>query len=200
VTCIVGLKHNGRVYLGGDSCITYGWDEKRVLAVPKVVRWNDFLLGSCGDHRMSQLVEYDLKIERQLAGQNDLHYLVTVFASGMRKLLKEQGYSEIENNKESASGQYLVGYRGELYRIGPDFSAVNHADTFDAIGVGAAYALGALATLENSDLSPKKKIKLALRAATRFSNGVDDRYTIISEKAKKQSKVQKNDKNQPERG
>lgn len=185
MTCIVGLKHKGRVYLGADSCATRGWDEIHTLVSPKVVRWKDFIVGGCGDFRKLQLVQYGLQIEPQHSEQDDMHYLVTVFVEGIRKLLKEQGISEIENNKESADGAFLVGYRGELYFIGSDFAVTNQIDPYDAIGSGSSYALGALSVLEKSDLSPKKKIRLALQAATRFSNGVDGNYIIISEKAKK---------------
>ncbi len=185
MTCIVGLKHKGRVYLGGDSRATRGWDEVHSLALPKVIRWGDFLIGSCGDYRKLQLVQYSLQPSNQRIEQSDLHYIVTGFAEEARKVFKEQGLSEIENNKESASGAFLVGYRGELYFVGADFAVGVERDSFDAIGSGASYALGALSVLEDVDLSPKKKIKLALQAATRFSNGVDGNYTIIAEKTKK---------------
>jgi ATP-dependent protease HslVU (ClpYQ) peptidase subunit len=106
-----------------------------------------------------------------------------VVAEAMRDLLKARGYAKIESNQERSETAFLVGYRGNLYRFGVDYSVVQHIEPFDAIGSGYAFALGALEALKGVDMKPKARIRAALRIATRYANGVDDNYVIMRVKA-----------------
>lgn len=51
MTCIVGLEHNGRVYIGADSAGVSGWD-LTVRADKKVFRNGSFLFGFTDSFRM----------------------------------------------------------------------------------------------------------------------------------------------------
>jgi hypothetical protein len=51
-----------------------------------------------------------------------------------------------------------------------------------ACGNGEAFALGSLMTTENTNLSPYKRIRLALQAASKFVIGVEPPFYIINTK------------------
>ena len=185
MTCIVGLIDHGRVYLGGDSCASIGWQEKYQLntTTPKVYRLGQMIIGSAGDFRALQLVAHCIDLPVQTEGQTDHAYMIAVLSTKIRDLLKGSGQTRTEDSKESTDTEFLVGYHGNLYRIGPDFSVIQRPEVFDAIGSGGPFALGALEALKDVDMKPKARIKAALSIAARFASGVDEHVVILKEGA-----------------
>lgn len=168
MTCVIGVVHDERVYIGVDSASVQGW-VRRTTNLRKVFRRGPFLIGYTTSFRMGQLLEHHLEVPRQQDGEADMTYMVTKFVENARALLKDKGFSKIESNAETG-GQFLVGYRGKLYSIQNDFQVGEMSDGLDAIGSGGDFALGAMKALE--DLPPKRRIKKALQIAEHFNMGV----------------------------
>ena len=61
MTCIVGLVHEGVVYIGGDSAGVGGMS-LTVRADEKVFQNGEFLMGFTTSFRMGQLLRYSLKL------------------------------------------------------------------------------------------------------------------------------------------
>ena len=175
MTCIAGIEHNGRVYLCGDSAASSGWDIQ-VVAMPKVFRVNQFVIGCTTSFRMMQLLQYKLFVKQQ-EQESDYAYMVSVVAETIRALLKGHGYSQVENNREEG-GYFLIGYHGYLYQISCDFSVLRYTDGFAAVGCGKNFALGALAILNKSN--PEKALMQALEVAAHFSNGVCEPFHCVA--------------------
>jgi len=175
MTCIVGLIDSNKVYIGGDSAAAANWDMLKT-AQPKVFRLGELLIGYTSSFRMGQLLQYELGIPPQAEDQDDYAYLVTALVEQARALFAEKGYLFTENGREKG-GEFLVGYRGKLYVVQGDFSVMAYQDTFAAVGCGAAYAMGALQV--TGELPPKKRLKLALKVAAHFSNGVSGPFHIL---------------------
>ena len=167
MTCIVGIEHEGAVYMGGDSAASSGWDI-RTETGPKVFIVGEFIIGYTSSFRMGQLLQYQLSVKPR-EQMSDRAYMITVFAEAVRTLLKEHGYARVDNNEETG-GIFLVGYHGHLYRVQDDFAVLQSADGFDAVGCGMSYALGALRVLDKAD--PQDVLTKALETAEYFSNGV----------------------------
>lgn len=161
MTCVIGLVHKKRVYIGADSAAV-GSRFIRTTNLPKVFQTGPFLIGYSGSFRMGQVLEHHLEVPTQGEQESDMSYMVTHFIEGVRSLLKSKAVSAVERNKESG-GQFLVGYRGRLYSINSDFHVGDMSDGFDAIGSGAVVALGAMRALE--DLPPRERIQRALEIA-----------------------------------
>lgn len=178
MTCIVGLETPDGVWMGGDSAAAEGWNiyTSRLL---KVFRRGQFLIGYTTSFRMGQLLQYRLSVEPQARGQTDLEYMATTFVDAVRDCLKSGGFAKVEN-EQWEGGQFLVGYRTELYIVDSDFQVNSSDDTYTAIGCGANVALGALWTgmWFNERLDPEQRIKKALEAAGHFSNGVREPYFV----------------------
>lgn len=183
MTCIIGLEHDGKVYIGGDSQSSGGWD-KGIAVSPKVFRRGDFLIGYTDSWRMGQILQYHLSVRPPLEGETDDAYMVIAFIEAVRDCLRQYGYMRIDSNTETG-GQFLVGYKAKLYRIDADFQVLRFAEDMSAVGCGAAYALGALMALTRSiftvgkPFDPVEVIGTALSVAQRFSNGVGDPFTIL---------------------
>ena len=98
MTCIVGVEHNRRVYMGGDSAAVAGWDISQT-AERKVFMVGDFIIGYTTSFRMGQLLEYELRLP-EYDGPPNMGYMVTRFVPAVRACLKDGGFTKVENNRE----------------------------------------------------------------------------------------------------
>ena len=57
MTCIVAIKHDNEIWMGGDSA-AFRDDERTNRADEKVFKNGDFLLGYSGSFRVGQLIRY----------------------------------------------------------------------------------------------------------------------------------------------
>lgn len=178
MTCIIGLEHDGKVYIGGDAA---GSDGSRIVTMvePKVFRRGRFLIGYTTSFRMGQLLEHTLKppawSERDWAG--NLHgFMVARFIPAVRACLAEGGFLKTSEDVIKG-GTFLVGYRGRLFAVESDMQVGRVADGFYAVGSGSDIALGSMHTTRDV-LDPRRRITLALEAAEHFATGVAGPFTI----------------------
>lgn len=178
MTCIIGIEYDGKVYIGGDSLVTQGWD-CGVVSGQKVFRLGDFLIGCSGSVRMQNAVQYQLDIRVQSDDETDEHYILTGLIETMRQRLKDNAISTNENGAEETDGALLVGYHGKLYEVGIDYSIMRFQRGYDAIGAGGDFALGALTVLKESEVfQPIEALIQALTISGRFSNTVAAPYYV----------------------
>uniref|UniRef100_UPI003F49A2CE hypothetical protein n=1 Tax=Streptosporangium sp. CA-235898 TaxID=3240073 RepID=UPI003F49A2CE len=186
MTVIAGLVHDGRVYMGGDSAGCAGW-ELTVRRDPKVFEVGPYLIGFTTSFRMGQLLRFSFTpptLPYDLDHDGLTKLMVTEFIDGIRATFKDGGYARKDSEQESG-GKFLVGVRGRLFEIGPDYQVGEPADSYAAVGCGAQVALGALHamntmdTMDDNSIRPMDRIHHALYAAERFSNGVRAPFTVI---------------------
>lgn len=169
---------------------------------------NESLIGFAGSFRMGQLlmtaeglfdepvikedVEEEKEVEENtedLLGKSEVKYervkevnletMIDVFIPNTANLLLEGGFAtQGENGLEG--GIFLIANKDKLYRIDCDFHVGELIDDYVAIGSGEAFALGALEALKSSKMSIPKKIEKALRAATKYSTGVEPPFIIMN--------------------
>lgn len=180
MTCIVGLEHKGKVYMGGDSAGVAGYSIS-IRTDEKVFTNGPFIMGFTGSFRIGQLLRYSFRPPRHLASKSDMSYLVTDFVDAVRKCYKSKGTMRKNGEVESFQGPFLLGYRGLLYYVGSDFQIGKVADGFDCVGCGAELASGAMyATSMLSSMPPVNRIELALQASAHFNAGVRGPFKVIS--------------------
>jgi ATP-dependent protease HslVU (ClpYQ) peptidase subunit len=182
MTCIVGLEHEGVVYVGGDSAgvdvgslaICGRADEKVFLTDSE-----EFIMGFCGSFRIGQLLRYALIPPDQPSKKDDMGYMVTDFIDAVRTMQKEKGSMQKENELEEHDAAFLVGYKGKLYVIESDFQVGRPIENYAAVGCGAQIALGAMYATRESTMTPEERITLALQAAVEYSAGVRPPFHIL---------------------
>lgn len=175
MTCIVGLSIDGKVYIGGDSMMSSG-HLRHTMDGKKVFRVGAFLIGTAGSMREANLLQYRLSPRAQHAEEDDdMRYMVEVFIEEVRALLKNNGVTQVDNNSESAWG-FLVGYRGNLYKVDSDFQIVKATPQIEAIGCGDEFALGVVYALK--DMQPEKRILAALEIAGNLSSYIGAPYYV----------------------
>ena len=176
MTCIVGLEHEGKVYMGGDSAAVSGLDYYRT-SLKKVFINKNFIIGYTSSFRMGQLLEYNLSVREKYEDEDDLKYMVMGFIPCVRTCLKDGGYAKIKENEE-IGGSFLVGYNGKLYHIDPDFQVNRNSDGFNSVGCAESFVLGSLHVMDKKD--PEIAINKALEIAEKCSCGVKSPFYMLS--------------------
>ncbi len=161
MTCIVGISHKDKVYIGGDSAGVAGLDVI-VRADSKVFTNKDFVFGFTSSFRMGQLLRYSFNPPAHKEHQDVYEYMVTKFVNQVRKCFRDGGYLK-KNNEVESGGTFLVGYRGKLFSIHNDYQVGESTLPYDAVGCGQSYALGSLFATKLKE--PRARIRLALSAA-----------------------------------
>lgn len=178
MTCIVGFVDKQSVYIGGDSACVSNFD-MRLRQDEKVFTKNGMGFGFTSSFRMGQLLRYSLTIPDHDPRKDDFSYLCTDFVDALIECFKSKGYARVDNG-EVSGGFFLVGYKGNLYRVESDFQVSIVRHSYDACGCGENYALGALRATEGIEMEPKKRVEQALAAAEYFSAGVRAPFTVVS--------------------
>ena len=179
MTCIVGLKYKGKVYIGADSLGSDSSFNKVVRADEKVFKKGEMIFGFTTSYRMGQILRYAMTIPTRPEGIDDMEYLVAHFIPTLITAYDDGGW--IANSKSGArtGGTFLLGYRKELYKIENDFQVGKPVENYESCGCGQDFAKGSLFSTNNLKMEPDARILMALHAATKHSAGVDGPYTII---------------------
>lgn len=187
MTCIVGyVLDDGTTYLGGDSLGSNGYSGM-IYRQSKVFHCKDTdnaVIGYTSSFRMGQLLMYAKNLFDELSISKDEinhEYMVTKFIPKLQELLANGGYERTDSGRKS-SGEFLLGYKDRLYKVQTDYSVVESSNKIDACGCGEDFALGALYTVKDNDLSPEEKLHTALRSASKFSVGVSPPFYIVNTK------------------
>lgn len=176
MTAIVAWCEDGKVWMGGDSAGVSGL-RIRTRADSKVFKNGEMLFGYTSSFRLGQLLRYSLTIPEQSSKKDDYAYLCTDFIDAVAKMLEEKKYAKINNN-EISIGVFLIGYKGNIYRIDDDLQVGKPMLNYEAVGCGVDLAMGALYALNSYKMEPKERIKRALEAAQEFSAGVREPFII----------------------
>lgn len=176
MTCIVGIVHDGRVTIGGDSAGVAGLD---IITRKdrKVFRVGDFALGYTTSFRMGQLLAFGFEPPHRKPEVDPYEYMVTSFIDAVRARMKEHGFAKVENNQESG-GEFLVGVAGRLFHVESDFQVGEPVAEYAACGCGESFALGSLRN--SGHLSPRARIEQSLETAAEFSAGVRGPFHLIT--------------------
>lgn len=180
MTCIVGLEHEGAVWIGGDSTgVNYSLDihardDRKVFQVGEAV------IGFTGSFRFGQVLQYRLEFP-QINTWDVYRWAAVDFMDAVRKACAAGGILEKRNEVETAHN-FLMGVRGMLFYCGPDFQMGRVLDGYAAVGCGAPFALGCLHRIQNEGQPPvtaQTRLLRALEAAAHHSAGVRGPFTIL---------------------
>lgn len=176
MTCIVGFVCNDGIYMGGDSAGVSGYSI-RGRADEKVFIKDGMIYGFTSSFRMGQILRFNFKRPYHRPEIDDYEYLCSEYITELIKCFKEYGYLQ-EDKGEVSGGTFLVGYRGNLYKIEGDFQVGKAFDRYDACGCGEDYALGALNVMRHTELSYEDRVSMALGTAEKYSAGVRSPFVI----------------------
>ena len=183
MTCIVGYKKDGIVYIGADSAGVAGLDvETRVD--PKVFRVNEFIIGCTTSFRMIQLLRYSLVLPELKADADIYKYMCTEFVDAVRDCFERGGYLGMDKESREDGGTFIVGVRDRMFTVGDDFQIGEMQDPYDSVGCGESYAIGAMEGVLKSGVSwsPEEIVTAALETAAKRSGGVLPPFLLMNTK------------------
>ncbi len=179
MTCIVGLVKGGKMYMGGDSAGVGGY-HIQIRDDSKVFKKEKMLFGFSSSFRMGQILQHSLTIPKRYEDEDDYEYMTTRFIDAVRDILKEKGYATKKDDGE-IGGVFIVAYKGQLYYIVSDYQVGMRNGSFESVGCGEPYALGALEAMGSQASMPgEKMVKKALQVAAKYSSAVSGPFNIIS--------------------
>ena len=184
MTCIVGFVENGVTWMGADSLGSNGWSmavEKRPKAFHSKDS-SDIVIGGTTSFRMLQLLQYSNGLFDELSlskSQINHEYMVSKFIPNLQKLFSDGGFEKVDSGVKK-SGEFLLGYKDNLFKVQSDYSVLENNTNYNACGCGEDFAMGSLKTTEGMDILPEDKIRKALQAASAFSTGVAPPFIIIN--------------------
>lgn len=173
MTCIVGLVHKNKVYIGADSLGSDGFTQE-IRIEPKVFKNGDFLIGCTSSFRMIDLLKWKFNPPTLKDGDNVHKFMCTEFVDEIHSLFNENGFSI--TTEDWKSGVLLIGVRGRLFKIEEDFQISEHE--YMACGSGAYHAMGAMFCMSRK--SPIKDIEKSLESAEFFITSVKRPFVIES--------------------
>jgi len=178
LTCIVGLVHEGEIYMGADSAGVGGNYSISTHIDPKVFVRDHMIFGYTSSFRLGQLIQYSLTIpfDNRRLGDSPMKYMVADFIPALRHCLKDGGYAT-KINEEERMGVFLVGYKDQLYKIDCDYQVARYDTPYMATGCGEQIALGSL--YQTVHLAPHHRIQDALQAAAFHNAAVRPPFTIL---------------------
>lgn len=179
MTCIVAIKKDYTVYMGGDSAASSGADIS-IRQSPKIFSNGRFLFGYAGSFRFGQILQYAFKPPRRNEKKTQMEYMCTDFILKLQKTLEANGLDGTGRTGKETCGQALIAYNGEIYELSDDFHLGVVETSYNSIGSGSSVAFGSLYTTENLDMTPESRIMMALEASSYHNNTVHAPFTIIS--------------------
>ncbi len=82
------------------------------------------------------------------------------------------GFSKVFKKCTPCGTEVLIGLRGRLFTVQDDFSVVQHAEPYDAVGCGCWEALAVMYALQYFQIPGQEALPKALAAAAKFNSGV----------------------------
>jgi ATP-dependent protease HslVU (ClpYQ) peptidase subunit len=164
MTCVVGLLDCGKMYFGADSAgFNAGTYAQGLVTDPKVGKVGEYIFGYTSSFRLGQLFLHAFNPPQAPDSYpgNLTKFMATDFIKAWKRVLAED---------ECSPGDLIVGVKGRIYRIQSDYSILESPCGYAAIGCGAPYALGSLAS--TLGMSPGARLTSALNAAVLHSAGV----------------------------
>lgn len=176
MTCIVGIAHNGIVYMGGDAAaVEEDTNSVTTRKEPKVFIRGEYIVGYAGSFRMGKVLEHSFSYPIAPTNAELDKFLNTTFIDRLRECVEENKL-DLDSDKDSAD--VLLGIRGKLFEFNMDFHFGEDGHNFASVGSGSSYAMGSLystATMKDQI----KRCKLALEAAQEFNAWVRPPFTIL---------------------
>ena len=178
MTCIVGITDGKRIVVGADSAGSSPDNpELYSIAVDKVWKTGEYLVGICGSYRAGQIARWEMDWPEPPEPGADLErFVVRDIVRALRQALQTAGASPSTEGRT----QLLIGLRGELFSIGGDYSALKLTEHWIAIGSGRHHAYGALHALAAIELEPEEKVRRALAAAQSHTANVREPFHVLS--------------------
>ncbi len=169
MTCVVAVEGPEGVWLGSDGRVTTDDAPETVdtWTRPKYFTRDDLVVGFAGKIGACQLAQYVATWRGPKRGEDSEAWLVRAVAPAIRAACRAHDMLDADGHMRA---DFLFCHRGRSWVLALDHSLVASRHGYAAIGAGASFALGSLASTTGQ--RPKDRARLALEAAERHAPSV----------------------------
>jgi len=181
MTCIIGIKHKDKIYIGGDRRTTWGL-QFLVTKESKVFKSENFIIGACGSVRESQILKHVFKPPIFNEKTEDLmSYLCGSWSKKLIETFIEHGTYKTKE-PYGGDGGLILGYKSRLFVTSSDLSFMEPIEDYVCHGSGAYHASAVMDYLKSKGSfdDPEKVIEEAIKIAAGRIWSVDDQVDILS--------------------
>jgi ATP-dependent protease HslVU (ClpYQ) peptidase subunit len=175
MTCIVVLNQDGYMYMAGERAVS-NEDVVNLLSTPKIFKQGEYLIGFAG--HMSGMRLMNSFNPPQPKGLKDKAldlFMNTTFLDYATTFYTE-------HNIRTDNLDLLIAVGNRIYEHSTDnMSLYTYAEPYASIGSGSAYAMGSLFS-STAELSGGDRVRLALKAAIKYSPGCAGKIDLIKVK------------------
>lgn len=174
MTTIIGITHPTGVLMAADRAALLG-TQRETLTEPKIIQFNNVLIGVAGTLLVRQALEAYLK------DPWFRHRDMTIGqASGIISVVVQK---RLVGQLDGIAPEFLVAVRGKLYTVLSDGTYLEAQRGYAAIGSGADYALGALRVYSGDGVwsltTSQMRAEKALEIAAEFDSGTAAPFDFI---------------------
>jgi ATP-dependent protease HslVU (ClpYQ) peptidase subunit len=174
----------GNLWFAGDRRMSWGMHKAIKAPDPKVRNRGGVLLAGTGDASVCDLVTDYFPIPK-FSGDLTIHnHMFNVFIPSLKAWLAENGRLNAEGTAlNKGEAVIVIGIKDKLFELVISTETISYVSVEApyAAGCGGQLALGSLLTTEgNSRLTPKERLKIALKVAAIVSPGCDGNIDIIN--------------------
>lgn len=171
MTCIAAIVEPGRVWMGGDSAVSFS-SAVLLQAEPKVFKRGPIIVGCCGNATWESMWQ---RLEFDPPGDDIAKWVKTKLSDALKEAIKKlptDGLDEVDT---------LIGVGGNLYTADSEGIPWRIRNSYYAIGSSSDSANGSLYESEKRKRfsSPRKRILSALKAAEHHTNCVRPPFHVI---------------------
>lgn len=169
MSTVVGVIQEGEIWLGADSMASTDEGYVRNFDAKKIFVNGPYIFAYIGSPRGGQLLQ-----DHVFKPPKDINKL----PNAVYKQYEDNG--ALVTDDDSAIGNqcnFLIAHKHRLYELYSDFQ-LNEIVTYTSIGHGCYIALGSLFSTQELKYTPKERIDIALKAASRFSSSTGPPFVI----------------------
>lgn len=148
--------------MGADSLYITGWHRIHT-SMPKIFKRDNMLIGTSGSMRISDIIQYNTDVADEIA--EPTYHIACEVVPAIRAVIKEHG--DLSDMEDLA---IMIGYAGHLFVLDENL-AISDIDEYEAIGVGAKYALGYMYANRHEEITPEDLVEQSLECASHFCFG-----------------------------
>lgn len=166
----IALVNGKDIWLGADSMASTDEGFIRNFDAEKIFKNGPYTIAYIGSPRAGQLLKENLfKPPKN----------IELLPNAIYKQYEEFGALLTDDDSSIGHGcNFLICYKHKLFELYADFQ-LNEILTYTSIGHGSYIALGSLFSTEELKYTPKERIDIALKAASRFSSATGPPFVIM---------------------
>lgn len=174
MTCCGFYINKKNVYAFSDGA-AYNGVTKQYVINPKFFKVGELWFAYTSSFRMADILQYQLDLPKKFPNDSDVEYIKKNVMERIRLVLKDNGFTSINNNKETA-GTFLIYYKNKVYTIFDDLQCNLLKKDIYAVGCGEECMTASFLASDKKNII--ETLKKCLFITSKISFGVEPPFFI----------------------